>query len=80
MTDTEKAVVEILAQSDRPIGWYNISIRLGMRGVQLEERLPDLLQRLQVQGFLRERTNDSARQEQYEATRAGMVAAGLSDS
>ena len=75
MTVTERAVLEILAKGGRPMGWYSVSIRLSMRWVHLEERLPDLLQRLEHEGLLRETEDATAKQRHYEITDAGRVAA-----
>ena len=49
MTDKE-LVVGVLRAFKKPVGWYPIAQRLGMRGILLKEELPLVLGKLVVDG------------------------------
>lgn len=52
MTPDERAVLQVFWAEDRPLYWYNIEIRLGMKGILLSKRLPDVVEGLRASGFL----------------------------
>jgi DNA-binding PadR family transcriptional regulator len=52
--ERDKVILDIIARHSFPMGWYNIAIRLGPRGVFLEENqnLVDILENLVKEGLL----------------------------
>jgi hypothetical protein len=45
MTDEDR-VVSIIREFNRPVGWYPVAQTLSMRGILLDQRLPDVLDSL----------------------------------
>jgi hypothetical protein len=49
----DRVVLETVATVPTGVGWYGVAIRLGMRGIILEEPLPRVLDRLVERGYLK---------------------------
>ena len=50
--DGYREVLQIIADTSQPLGWYGIEIRLGRKGIVLEENLIAVLRDLVDQGVL----------------------------
>ena len=50
--DTYREVLQIIARAPHPIGWHGIELRLGMKGVVLDENLIKVLHALVDKDFL----------------------------
>jgi hypothetical protein len=52
MMDKYCEVLQVIAHAPHPIGWYGIEIRLGMKGIVLDENLMKVLRTLVDKRFL----------------------------
>ncbi len=50
--DEYRAILHLIKEAQQPRGWYNISIRLGNKGIVLKSRLIPLLDELVNLGYL----------------------------
>jgi hypothetical protein len=64
-------VLRIIGQSNSPRGWYGIELRLGMKGIILEENLILLLRNLVDNGFLEHIVDDTYPHGIYQLTEKG---------
>lgn len=71
MTNFERAVLQVLTQSNEALGWYQIERRLS--NIALDERppLPPVLDDLVARGWLRESASDAEPKKKYAVTQAG---------
>jgi DNA-binding PadR family transcriptional regulator len=69
--EEQQIVLEIIAASPKPLGWYGIEIRLGMRGIILQATITTLLRRLEDEGYILHATGQGYLHGIYELTPSG---------
>jgi hypothetical protein len=71
MTPFEQAVLEVLAASTAPMGWYSIELRLSMRALDTRPPLPEVLLLLTKSCLIQSQQYDSSPTTRYELTELG---------
>ena len=75
LTSYETAVLQALARSPSPLGWYSIEIRLMcMPGQRPYAHLPTVLRELCGRGYIEEVNSEGMPTERYAITVAGRAA------
>jgi hypothetical protein len=69
--EEQPIVLEIIAASPKLLGWYDIEIRLGMRGIILEATITTLLRLLEDEGYILYTTGHGYLHGIYELTPSG---------
>lgn len=71
--DLQRAILTIIHASTEPLGWYGIAVRLGMKGVVLDDPLVVILHTLEQRGLIKHQFHPDHPHGIYSLTPAGLA-------